>query len=214
MHGNKHLPVCSGPRIALLNDLLGQDPNNLSLIRFPKERYADMAMSPSKYDLSEKWSGILRQYCSLDMALERDKLPALSGIAKLMQDLRKGEVYLAGLWKDHLHRDLCWCFEDPMQRHQSEWRAPTWSWASVNGKKLKTPGPLHTFGYQQHEGSVVKERSEIFLLRILDSWTDMSCLVLRGVDTRNATYERIGFVKSTNKDWRRAKWLETTLTVI
>jgi hypothetical protein len=65
-----------------------------------------------------------------------------------------------------------------------------------------------------YKGSVVKERSEIFLLRILDSWTDMSCLVLRGVDTRNATYERIGFVKSTNKDWRRAKWLETTLTVI
>jgi hypothetical protein len=72
MHGNKHLPVCSGPRIALWNGLLGQDPNNLSLIRFPKERYADMAMSPSKYDLSEKWSGILRQYCSLDIALERD----------------------------------------------------------------------------------------------------------------------------------------------
>jgi hypothetical protein len=77
--------------------------------------------------LTEKWNGILREYCSLDMTFHKDKLPALSGVAKLMQSLRKKEVYLAGPWKDLLHQGLCWYFEDPEQRYQSEWRAPTWS---------------------------------------------------------------------------------------
>jgi hypothetical protein len=253
------------------------DPAEASIIRFPKERYADMALSPSKYDLCEKWNGILKQYCKLDITLGKDKLPALSGIARLMQGLRNNERYLAGLWKDHLHRDLCWYFDDPAPRHSLEWRAPSWSWASVNGKQLKTAGPQYTFGKKQNgvkvleasctlsgtdatgqvasgqiifsgwllrgklkkgplnrprfetrscpwyssfqpdfpvfeKRSGIKEKAEIFLLRISDVEMEMSSLVLRR--NENATYLRIGFLKSTNKEWQQAKWIETTLVVV
>jgi hypothetical protein len=245
-------------------------------VRFPKERYADMAWNPSNYDLSEKWYDILRQYCRLDLTFEKDKLPALSGIAKVMQYLRKNEIYLAGLWKDSLHRDLCWYFEDPGQRRPGD-RAPSWSWVSVNGKKLKPLGPVYTFGNDQqkisvldadctlagtdttgqvfsgylkcrgwllrgklekdsasrprfavpgwyssfhhdfplfNEGSIFEKNKEIFLVRILDAGTDMSSLVLRRVDAKSNTYERIGFLKSTNQNWQRAKWLQTTLSIV
>ena len=59
--------------------------NSTFLRRFAKKWYSDMACSPSKYDLTEKWNGILREYCSLDMTFHKEKLPALPGVAKLMQ---------------------------------------------------------------------------------------------------------------------------------
>ncbi|KAM5362497.1 hypothetical protein ACJA88_013996 [Fusarium oxysporum] len=68
-----------------------------------------------------------------------DKLPALSGLAQQRKQVRGG-VYLAGLWQDSLLHDLCWYhvrnYNDPTSggvgRRSALYRAPSWSWASVD----------------------------------------------------------------------------------
>ena len=47
------------------------------------------------------------------------------------------EDYIAGMWSKNLKTDLLWesSWDDPdhLPKRPSEWRAPTWSWASIDG---------------------------------------------------------------------------------
>ncbi|KAI0453404.1 hypothetical protein F5B21DRAFT_479225 [Xylaria acuta] len=59
------------------------------------------------------------------------KLVAIAGVARMFGKVRKSR-YLAGLWEHTLIEDLLWYRAgDPKPRPQ-DFRAPTWSWASVN----------------------------------------------------------------------------------
>lgn len=81
------------------------------------------------------WHQIVYQYSRLDLTLEKDKLPAVSGIAKHILKSRPKEDYLAGLWRSSLLSDLCWSMESsqrPVVRPPI-WRSPSWSWASLDG---------------------------------------------------------------------------------
>ncbi|KAI6837356.1 hypothetical protein KC340_g4460 [Hortaea werneckii] len=52
---------------------------------------------------------------------------------------QKGGQYLAGLWRDErIEAQLCWRVEEPRLR-PTTWRAPSWSWASVDGPVLYAP---------------------------------------------------------------------------
>ncbi|KAN0117832.1 HET domain containing protein [Hyaloscypha variabilis] len=86
------------------------------------------------------WSGIVQDYSSRALTLERDKLPALSGVATLYSSLTKYD-YLAGLWNQTLFQDLLWKTMTPasysgnfefVSASHSQNIAPSWSWASVN----------------------------------------------------------------------------------
>ncbi|KPM42686.1 hypothetical protein AK830_g3835 [Neonectria ditissima] len=81
-------------------------------------------------DLTE-WYGMLWAYGPRKLSVRSDKLPALTGIAKIFQE-RLEDEYLAGLWKKSIHEGLCW---QPLNCHKEfdEYRAPSWSWASVDG---------------------------------------------------------------------------------
>ncbi|OCK85602.1 HET-domain-containing protein [Lepidopterella palustris CBS 459.81] len=80
------------------------------------------------------WRKIVIQYSELALTKPSDKLPAISGIANAMQKSRKS-VYLAGLWRDSLVLDMLWKIETPSHDSQElSGRAPSWSWASVDGK--------------------------------------------------------------------------------
>ncbi|KAM5361186.1 hypothetical protein ACJZ2D_013268 [Fusarium nematophilum] len=85
-------------------------------------------------DSSRLWRQMVVQYSPLQLTYPSDKLPALSGLAQAMK-LRNQENYLAGLWKDTLLLDMCWTRGTPKQKepHQPRWRAPSWSWASIDG---------------------------------------------------------------------------------
>lgn len=68
----------------------------------------------------------------------RDKLIALSGVAKVMSDQFGGDddnMYLAGLWEKDLLRGLMWYvfFAGRKDKKPSEYYTPSWSWASVDG---------------------------------------------------------------------------------
>ncbi len=81
------------------------------------------------------WYGLVENFTSRDLTKESDKLIALSGLVSEINKLLGDDVYLAGLWRNDLLNDLCWsphyaeeCFPP------STYRAPSWSWASLDGR--------------------------------------------------------------------------------
>jgi hypothetical protein len=80
---------------------------------------------------SHWWADVVRLYSAANSTYSQDKLPALSGIARRIQEERGGE-YIAGMWREEdIETQLCWQATTP--RNRPPWRAPTWSWASVDG---------------------------------------------------------------------------------
>lgn len=100
------------------------------------------------------WLSIVREYNLRSLTKPKDKLRAIGGIADLYQ-LKTGDQYCAGLWRSHLAEELLWKVfhprasfstmmkesKDPASTAQPsitlfkrpKHRAPTWSWASVDG---------------------------------------------------------------------------------
>jgi hypothetical protein len=79
----------------------------------------------------EVWNHYVRMYSACVLTFpKKDKFLAISGLAK-----RTGSPYdyVAGLWKTAIILQLLWSVGDRCER-QEEWRAPTWSWASVDGQ--------------------------------------------------------------------------------
>jgi hypothetical protein len=99
-----------------------------------KQRHANalaQVSDPKSFD--DRWRQMVRDYATLDLTYESDRLPALSGAAKQMQPHRNGR-YLAGLWEDSLVEDLMWWVNDDEcqnSKRPKQWRAPSWSWASL-----------------------------------------------------------------------------------
>lgn len=83
-----------------------------------------------KRDKLREWYDLLWLYGPTKLTHASDKLPAISGIASLYAE-KIGEEYLAGLWRHQLIEGLMW--QSLRWRHVSEYRAPSWSWASGDG---------------------------------------------------------------------------------
>ncbi|KAJ9137481.1 hypothetical protein NKR23_g9084 [Pleurostoma richardsiae] len=82
----------------------------------------------------DQWRMRVEEYSGLQLTYPKDRLPALSGLAKQTLRLRP-DVYLAGLWKSSLVADLHWRLL-PGSAHATkldEYIAPSWSWASYPG---------------------------------------------------------------------------------
>lgn len=100
-------------------------------VQFPAElSYGDFHLQKQPVTRS-LWSKIVQLYTRCDLTLGKDKLVAISGLAKHIHD-QTGEQYLAGLWRGGLEAQLCWKSRTATPRPE-EPRAPTWSWASVDG---------------------------------------------------------------------------------
>jgi hypothetical protein len=97
-------------------------------------------------DFEWLWHPIVRIYSGANLTFGKDKLVALAGIARLGH-IETGDQYLAGLWRSRIEEQLCWyrCTSAPGVR--PPWRAPTWSWASIDGQvswQQTQPGVLET----------------------------------------------------------------------
>ncbi|KAI9693588.1 MAG: hypothetical protein M1820_009154 [Bogoriella megaspora] len=86
------------------------------------------------HGFKDVWYEIVPQYSAGALTFPKDKLPALAGIARRVYDEAEDD-YLAGMWRDHFEAQLCWTVVEP-SAHRPPWRAPTWSWASIDGKVL------------------------------------------------------------------------------
>lgn len=95
----------------------------------PHDVPKDQAMSTPALRL---WNSLVREYSNCALTLPDDRLPAFSGVAELFRDIT-GDQYLAGLWRSNLLHLLDWWVDQPRSRASEQYRAPSWSWASVDG---------------------------------------------------------------------------------
>ncbi|KAI3333737.1 heterokaryon incompatibility protein-domain-containing protein [Ustulina deusta] len=79
----------------------------------------------------ELWRLVIRKYGLCALTVPGDKLVAIAGIARMFGNVRRSR-YLAGLWEHTLLEDLLWYRSGDLYRRPTDYRAPTWSWASVN----------------------------------------------------------------------------------
>lgn len=103
------------------------------------------------------WLDLIERYTARQLTYEKDKLPALSGLARLLA-LSFNDTYHAGIWRSHIpmalhwqvhiHQPLHFCDRPEHDREIAKitppsrdfarepevYRSPSWSWASVDGK--------------------------------------------------------------------------------
>jgi hypothetical protein len=126
---------------------------------------------------------LLEQYTRLRLIKPSDRLPALSGLCRRVQDLRGR--YCAGLWYDSLAYDLMWRVDtlDPNIEDAGRpvgYRGPSWSWVSVNSpvtywsdiKDLY----YRPFGFQV--SAKVTMAGRILLARLYLGRSSSSCIAL------------------------------------
>ncbi|KAF9549267.1 HET-domain-containing protein [Agrocybe pediades] len=92
-------------------------------------------------ELHDLWSHLINRYTACEISYSSDKLVAFSSVAEVYQNITNDE-YLAGLWKHRFIDGLLWkC--GAMRDRPKEYRAPTWSWASIDGGvEMHTPHML------------------------------------------------------------------------
>lgn len=103
------------------------DEENVNSVR--GEPHA-LALQPKR--LKRRWHDLVTAYSTRSMYDETDKLPAIAGIVQQIQPDGDPQAYLAGLWRSQVADDLMWCLPQYGTK-PTQWRAPSWSWASLNG---------------------------------------------------------------------------------
>ncbi|KAF2826599.1 HET-domain-containing protein [Ophiobolus disseminans] len=107
----------------------------------PLDRYTNSALyhilEQATYStIYTSWYDIVSTYSSRRLTFPSDKLPALAGIASRLHAITKDD-YLAGHWRMELERSLFWTLETESDAGNpgrvQGYRAPSWSWASMNG---------------------------------------------------------------------------------
>lgn len=99
------------------------------------------------------WHALVAEYTHRQLTREDDKLPALAGLAKIIHAETRS-AYLAAHWRSSILETLCWKVDvyepdhmcsDPEHdkllppptkstvRYPTSYRAPSWSWASIDG---------------------------------------------------------------------------------
>jgi hypothetical protein len=82
--------------------------------------------------IADKWATVVHSYSKKTVTFSRDKLIALSGVARLFAK-KFGTTYLAGMWKEDLARQLAWQADEP-SRITIRDHMPSWSWASIDSE--------------------------------------------------------------------------------
>ena len=103
-------------------------------------RFNDNLISVS--EMYEYWDLLVQNYGDRSVTLEKDRLPAIAGLARMIGETLE-DRYLAGLWRGDLFRGLAWYSRSDSQSRGLEahiWSirernyvAPSWSWAASPG---------------------------------------------------------------------------------
>lgn len=123
------------------------------------------------------WSRIVDAYSRCYLTRPEDKLAALSGLASQLQQMTKDDYY-AGLWSKDLAGQLLWTIVGCVQadgtasRRPEPYRAPTWSWASVDGVVKTNDLPF--------DGSFGKPLFDVVDVRIVPLTGDITGQVRKG----------------------------------
>lgn len=92
----------------------------------------------------QDWQEIVQQYSGCDLTYEKDRLVALSGLAR-RQNESMDDMYLAGMWRQKIEDQLCWYrhihpLMPPNSEPAKDTNTPSWSWA-CRGARVKFAAP-------------------------------------------------------------------------
>jgi hypothetical protein len=131
------------------------------------------------------WFRIIEDYSGRFMTKEPDKLPALSGVANHFSSVFQNDDYHAGLFRRHFPAALLWRsignnynpreITDTVRKYSafwprrpSEYRAPSWSWAGLDGAVSYDSQRLTNLGGPRPETGAPRQEK---LLRLIDVQT-------------------------------------------
>lgn len=127
------------PNLGLYELYAHQEKTQLdSMLHNQKVGFEKKLLQPEDSGRVPTWHEIVTQYTRLGLTNPSDRLPAISGVAKVIQMERNGIDYLAGIWKTSVPADLTWYVTNyvnsllPFPKLE-QWRAPSWTWAAVEG---------------------------------------------------------------------------------
>lgn len=99
--------------------------------------------------LYEYWNQIVQGYCHRSVTFDKDRLPAIAGIARMIGEALQDQ-YLAGLWRGNLQCGLAWySFDDGIGTlsrgleaylqniRERNYVAPSWSWAALSAMEYE-----------------------------------------------------------------------------
>jgi hypothetical protein len=78
------------------------------------------------------WPGIVDTYSRGALTKSSDKLVALAGLAKAIQENTKDD-YIAGMWRTDLEDQLWWHSGYGSSSESTDCLAPSWSWTTIDG---------------------------------------------------------------------------------
>lgn len=95
-------------------------------------RIMDLSSFPET-EFFEVWWYLIETYSSTNLTYGADKLIAISGMAKRLQD-KRNITYLAGLWEHDIAGHLAWHARGRASDRvrPTTYQGPSWSWASVS----------------------------------------------------------------------------------
>lgn len=161
--------------------------------------YEDGYVDPlSLTDIYYSWYRLVEYYAVRVLTRSEDKLPAMSGLAHEMAKL-SGDEYLAGLWKEDLSTSLVWYTTDPHSRPAESYRAPSWSWAQIDGRVT----------YSDEITKVSEHQRRCFTLiraHIVAETQDLMGHVRSGQLTINAKVKEITAIRRTPKSSKIEEW--------
>jgi len=101
-------------------------------------RLPGIAAQPARVQIQMVWQALFTDYSSAKLTYSHDKLVAISGMARDVWNTWQGKIegrirYIAGLWDIHLPETLLWRSTRSDNWRTEDYRAPTWSWAAVDG---------------------------------------------------------------------------------
>lgn len=102
--------------------------------------------TPLFADISQRnyaWQQCIHNYGTRNLTYPSDKLPAVSGVAKVLNHDGALGQYLAGLWSQFLGIGLA-RYRFTVHIYHKKYRAPSWSWASADGE-TDPPGRSEDF---------------------------------------------------------------------
>jgi hypothetical protein len=92
-----------------------------------------------------QWHSLVFHYAQRYLSYPGDRLPAVSGIARLVAGRLK-QSYVAGLWSEDLVVGLIWRVVHPdssLALNHSRFTGPSWSWTSVNKFMIYSAFMIH-----------------------------------------------------------------------
>lgn len=109
-----------------------------------------------RWNQYDAWYATIEEYSSKNLSFDKDKLPALSGLAGLFHEAHRS-TYVAGLWKEDLQLGVAWYIasNDPRPVKTDRGQEPSWSWASVGMVRLKFRSWKPNFKHAASAGAVI-----------------------------------------------------------